>query len=65
MVRVFLIVTSVIAALIGALITYAVVTAWFGYAGGKSGVIYMGGAFFGYWLTTPLWDRFGSSRDKD
>lgn len=42
----------------GALLAYGLVTEWFGYSGGKSGVFYIGGAFAGYMVTAPLWTLY-------
>lgn len=47
-----------------ALVSYGVMTAWLGYDGGKSGVIYLGAAFFGYWVTTPLWNARSKKRSE-
>ena len=42
----------------GAFVAYGVFTEWLGYTGGKSGVIYLGGAVGGFTLTQPLWSLY-------
>ena len=53
-----LVLVSTIFTIAGALVAYGIFTEWMGYEGGKSGIIYLGGAVAGFTITQPLWTLY-------
>ena len=53
-----LVLLSTVFTIAGALVAYYLFTDQLGYSGGKSGVIYLGGAVAGFTVTSPLWSTY-------
>lgn len=59
-----LLAASIFLAILGAALTYGLVTEYFGYHGNKVGIFGIAGGFVGYMLTDPLWRLYRKKYPK-